>query len=99
VSEHEALITAVRAEEKANGAHERLDRMNGSIDKLTRTVDEKYSGIDAKIDALLIHQATQFGQETARKGLLDSRRFVISIFALLTTGLLAFPPLTWWLSH
>lgn len=95
----EALIAAVRAEEQAKAAHDRLDRMNGSIDRLTRTVDEKYAGIDAKIDAILLHQATQMGETKAKTQWLDSRNFVIGILALLTTGLLAFPPLSHLISH
>lgn len=34
----DALEKAVRAESSANGAHHRLDRMNGSIDKLSANV-------------------------------------------------------------
>lgn len=99
MSEHEALIAAVKAEQAAAFAHERLDRMNGSIDRLTRTVDEKYAGIDAKIDAVLLHQATQLGEAKASTTWLDSKRFVITTMALLFTGLCAFPPITWWLSR
>lgn len=79
----EAIIAAVRAEERANTAHERLDRMNGSIDALRKEV----SATNGKIDMLL---ARESGAQTVRTLNKDSRRFVITTFILAATAIAAF---------
>lgn len=78
MTEESALIAAVRAEASAQAAHHRLDRMNGSIDKLTETVNTKYGAIDAKLDGVLLHLASLNGADTQKKLAIDSRRFVIT---------------------
>lgn len=69
-----SLELAIRADEKAKSAHERLDRMNGSIDKLA----EKVSETNGKIDSLL---SRNDGIEQATRGFLDSRRFWLFLVA------------------
>lgn len=95
---HETLVLAVRAETKADGAHERLDRMNGSIDRLTHEVAGANEAIanakgelSAKLDGVLLQLAHQTGMaeggDTVKKLMIDSRRFVITTFVALTVGI------------
>ncbi len=83
----DALPVAIEARELGKSAHKRLDGVNGSIDRLSGKVDV----IDSKVDSVLITLARQDGRELAGRGLLDSRRFLITIVVtVLTSSLVAF---------
>lgn len=74
----DALVRAIEAKASADAAHHRLDRMNGSIDRLGDRMGEMNGKLDTLAVALTTDQAKREGAETQRKLLLDSRRFVIS---------------------
>lgn len=59
----ESLIAATRAETKADFAHERLDKMNGSIDRLGTAVTDTRTELGAKIDGLALQMATRAGSD------------------------------------
>lgn len=81
----QALPIAIRAEERANAAHQRLDGINGSVNR----VNKQLGDIDSKVDSILITLATQQGAEGMKSGLMDSRRFWIGIAAVLATSSVA----------
>lgn len=78
----ENLEIAIRAEESARAAHNRLDRMNGSIDRLSVEVAKA----NAKSDQILLRLAHEDGEETAEKGFLQSKRWVITTIILVLTS-------------
>lgn len=80
-----SLEIAIRADEKAKSAHERLDRMNGSIDRLANQV----AATNGKIDSLL---AREQGEQIARRGFISSYRFWLILVAGLvgTAGTFAY---------
>lgn len=78
-----SLEIAIRADEKAKAAHDRLDRMNGSIDRLAGNVAET----NGKIDSLLSRNA---GIEQATRSFLDSRRFWLVLVAGLVSAAATF---------
>lgn len=99
----EALVMAVRADTKADGAHERLDRMNGSIDKLTREVAGANTAIanakgelSAKLDGVLLQLAhasgMKEGEAAIEKSLLERHRFawttLVAAFSAIVTALI-----------
>ena len=91
-----SLETAIRADEKAKSAHERLDRMNGSIDRLTTQVAATNVKIDAIVNSLARSAGVEQGEQVRNQVLLDSRRFVITTIVALTCGLVgAIATLAW----
>lgn len=78
-----SLEVAIRADEKAKAAHERLDRMNGSIDKLAGQVSETNGKIDAIATAIARSDGIDQGEQAATRRFLDSRRFNITTIILL----------------
>ena len=88
----EALIEAIKAQASASEAHRRLDKMNGSIDKLSGGVNDlrielqasrnesksQYNAIIARLDR---DQASEHGEDTVRASLLDTRWKLIGILA------------------
>lgn len=91
-----SLELAIRADEKAKAAHERLDRMNGSIDRLANQVSETNGKIDGITVSLARSDGLEQGEETARRGFLDSRRFIITTIVVLACGLVgAVATLVW----
>lgn len=83
------IVTAIRAEEAARSAHHRLDRMNGSIDRLTTEVAKA----NAKSEEILVRLAKDDGHEEghqeASKGFLESKRFLITTIGLVATSSIA----------
>lgn len=77
----EPIVVAIEARESAKAAHHRLDRMNGSIDRLGNAVEN----VDSKVDEILLRLAGQEGAARAKRGFVLSRRFVVSTVALLLT--------------
>lgn len=78
----DALPVAIEARELGKSAHKRLDGINGSIDRLNGKVDV----IDTKLDSVLITLAQQDGRQQASRGLIDSRRFLITTIVLVLTS-------------
>lgn len=81
----EPLAVAIEAREAAKAAHHRLDRMNGSIDRL----GDRMERVDGKVDAILLKLAGEDGAAKAQRGVVLSRRFVISTIAVLLSSSLA----------
>jgi hypothetical protein len=67
-----ALEGSLRAELTAKGAHERLDRMNGSIDNLAKEVKAVGEGVTRIDNALAIDAGVSLG----RKQILTPTRMV-----------------------
>lgn len=80
------LEIAIRAEESARAAHNRLDRMNGSIDRLTREVNTAKQEILRRLDR---QDGIDEGTQKATNGFLDSKRFYITLIALAITSSVA----------
>lgn len=59
----EALVAAVRAQEQAAAAHERLDRMNGSLNRL----GDQVAAANGKLDTIALTLAREAGAEEAAK--------------------------------
>lgn len=74
----EALEIAIRAEESAKAAHHRLDRMNGSIEKLNTTVSSAKEEILRRLDK---QDGIDEGTHTTRKSFLDSQWRVLTLAA------------------
>lgn len=72
-----ALPVAVEARAEAKAAHQRLDRMNGSIDRLGDALEI----VATKVDSILITIAKDEGAKLAGKGFLDSKRWWIALIA------------------
>lgn len=83
------LEIAIRADEKAKSAHERLDRMNGSIDRLGNLVAETNAKIDAMVAIQAHSDGIEQGEATQKRVLVDSRRFVITTFVVMLAALVA----------
>jgi hypothetical protein len=73
---------AIRAEESAKSAHQRLNRMNGSLDRLTAEV----ARANAKSEEILIRLARDDGGQLVSRGVIDSRRFLITTIVLVLTS-------------
>lgn len=86
----EALPIAIRAEAGAGEANRRLDKMNGSIDRLGDAVEET----NKKVDAILLKLAGEDGAAKARGVFILTRRFVVSTCAVLLTSSLAAAAIT-----
>lgn len=98
----DALEIAIRAEEAAKSAHHRLDRMNGSIERAGDAINAlRVDLADARREAAQQTQTilrrldhddgVESGELTASRGLIDSRRFLITtIVVVLTSSLTAF---------
>ena len=80
----EALIEAIKAQAAAQEAHRRLDKMNGSLDRLGNVVsdlrvdlqaarNESKSQADAIIARIDRDKASETGEDTIRASLLDTR--------------------------
>lgn len=93
----DALEIAIRAEEAAKSAHHRLDRMNGSIDRLGREVGDLRASISAaraeataNCEAILRRLDRQAGLEDGaarvHHSLLDNRRLVVGLAATFLTS-------------
>lgn len=78
----QALPIAIRAQERADSAHKRLDGINGSM----RRVDDKLGDIDGKLDAVLIKLALADGANQAKSGILESKRFWFVLVAGVCTS-------------
>lgn len=85
----EAIIIAIRAEEASKAAHQRLDRMNGSIDRLANEVAKA----NAKGEEILVRLARDDGEDEghskASKGFLESKRFLITTIGVIATSSVA----------
>lgn len=92
------LELAIRADEKAKSAHDRLDRMNGSIDRLASQVAETNGKIDAISNALAHNDGVEQGEESANRRWLDSRRFALTLIATLGCGLVGSVATLVWLA-
>lgn len=79
MTETEILTIAVQAQESAKAAHHRLDRMNGSIDRLTSQVAEANALGQEILRRLDRQDGLDEGSETAKRGFLDSRWRVITL--------------------
>jgi hypothetical protein len=83
---------AIRAEESAKAAHHRLDRNNGSIDRLGREVGdlrleiqaaraESKTQTDAIIARLDRDAGVEHGESTVRASILDTRWKMLGVIA------------------
>lgn len=72
----DALEIAIRAEESARAAHHRLDRMNGSIEKLNTTVSSAKEEILRRLDK---QDGIDEGTSSTRRSFLDSRWRVLTL--------------------
>lgn len=82
----EALPIAIRAEEAARSAHHRLDRMNGSIDRLAGEVS-RANATGAEILRRLDRQdGFTEGAAREKRSVLDSKRWVIGLAATFLGG-------------
>ena len=77
----DALEIAIRAQEAARAAHHRLDRMNGSIDRLASEVADAKAEILKRLD-------TQDGAATARQRFHADARFWVATLAVLAAAVL-----------
>lgn len=78
----DALPVAIEAREQARSAHKRLDGINGQVGKL----GDKMDVIGGKVDSILITVARDEGAKTVNRGLIDSRRFLITTIVLILTS-------------
>lgn len=78
----DALAIAMEARAEAKAAHQRLDRMNGSIDRL----GNKMEVVDEKVDQVLLNQANRDGRDDASKGFLESKRWWIALLLTVVTS-------------
>lgn len=93
-----SLELAIRADEKAKSAHERLDRMNGSIDRLANQVSETNSKIDSIANSMARSDGVDEGESVRNRVLLDSRRFVITTIVTLACGFIGSVATLIWLA-
>ena len=88
----DALIEAIKAQASAQEAHRRLDKMNGSIDRLGVGVgdlrievqaarSESKSQADAIIARIDRDQASEHTEDTVRASLLDTRWKLTAVIA------------------
>lgn len=95
----DALTIAIRAEEQAKAAHHRLDRMNGSIDRLAGEVRGARDELNAKLGQVLVQLAHDDGKVEGatekEKGFLGSVRFyqtiafgMLPVFATLVAAII-----------
>ena len=87
------MQTAIEAREQARAAHQRLDRMNGSIDKLGHEGEKtnaKIDVLDSKVDSILITLAKTDGELRARQaeraGVLDSKWRLVGVISILVAS-------------
>lgn len=76
------LEIALEAREAARTAHYRLDRMNGSLDRLVKSVDD----LGVKIVAVQLTLASKQGGESVSKTFLDSKRWWIALLVGVATS-------------
>lgn len=89
------LEIAIRAEESAKAAHHRLDRMNGSIDRLTSEVARSNATSDQILRKIAHEDGFESGEQTISRGLIDSRRFLITTIVLVLTSSITALLVTW----
>lgn len=87
----QALTIAIRAEEAAKSAHNRLDRMNGSLDRLGREVGDLRGDLAAfrtEVLSRLTHEdGVQVGAAGVKKSILDKNRWVVGLaVAFISSG-------------
>ncbi len=80
------LEIAIRAEERAKAAHARLDRMNGSIDRLTEQVARSNATANEILRRMDREEAHDEGADQVSRGLIDSRRFLITTVVLVLSS-------------
>lgn len=80
------LEIAIRAEEAAKEAHRRLNRMNGSIDGLRTDISVARREAAEQTGQILRRLDREDGGEAVSRGLIDSRRFLISTIVLVLTS-------------
>lgn len=97
----DALPIAIEARESSKAAHHRLDRMNGSIDRLgNEMVDTKkelggaIKEVSDNVNAILLKLAGEDGAAKARGVFILTRRFVISTCVVLLTSSIAATAIT-----
>lgn len=76
-----AISRAAEAAESAKSAHHRLDRMNGSIDRLGTAVIELRADVTARLDAMVVQQATEAGVSKGRGDILTPFRVLMLTLA------------------
>lgn len=75
----EELQIAIEARESAKAAHHRLDRMNGSIDRLVTRVEQANATGQEILRRLDRDEGIDEGASSVRATVLDSKRWVIGI--------------------
>lgn len=79
MNREQAHAIAIRADESAKAAHQRLDRMNGSIDRLAGQVLR----VNEKADQILVQLAKDAGLDEgvrkAHRSVLDSSKWVVGL--------------------
>lgn len=91
----DALSIAIEARAEARAAQHRLDRMNGSLDRLADAVTK----VDGKLTAVLLVKAKEEGESTARSTFMLSRRYVITTVLVVLTSTIPTTLITVFLRH
>lgn len=80
------MAVAIEARESAKAAHHRLDRMNGSIDRLSTAVGANNDLCAQILQRLAREDGREEGIESTKLRFLDDKRFWIGIVAILLTS-------------